>query len=675
MKVRLLPLSILLPFLCSLAPASYGQELDSFRKASAREDTTIFSPLDLPTPNRIRTASGAPGPDYWQQRVDYSIQASLDPETRTVTATEHVTYHNASPDALEYIWLNVEQNAFREDSIAAKVGTTTAIGMSQAEGEGTTIHSITSGGQPLEIHVYDTLARVEMPTPIAADGGIFSFDVSWEFTIPEKVFRRFGIREFEQGKMYEIAQWFPAVAVYDDVYGWNTLPYIGTGEFYQNFGTYDVELTVPRNMVVVATGELQNARDVYTQTQLDRLTQARQSRDTVLIITPEEVGTPESRPAGDGPLTWRFHAENVRTVAWACSDAAILDAASEDGVLFQSFYPKEGLPVWGEATQMLRAAVANYNKRWFHYPYPVATNVLGAEGGMEYPMIIFCRGRNERGVFGVTAHEIGHNWFPMTVNTDERRHAWMDEGFNTFINTYAGEDWFDDDSAHRSDPGSFGSAMRAENMLPIDTKPDMLPGYLLGQLEYAKTGVGLRILRDSILGPERFDYAFRTYIRRWAFKSPQPADFFRTMEDAAGADLAWFWRGWFLETGTLDQAVVKVRQPSKKRGPRITFENRGRLVMPLHYRVTREDGSVDEHRIPVELWFHLNRITDRIDGLSPVVKVEIDPDNEFPDVDRDNNVWPEVAEDADAEEEPHAEHGEDEHGHEHPHEKDGGHGD
>ena len=642
-KPRLLNLAagILAAITVSAASTASAQEwqLDQ-RPNQARPTENIFSPLDLPTPNSRRLASGAPGPDYWQQQVDYKIKASLDPETRIVHGEARITYTNASPHELEYIWMNLEQNAFRSDSIAAAVGAATAIGMSETEGNGYTISEVSSGHKDLDFQVFDTLGRIALAKPIKANGGKFEFDITWDFTIPKNVFRRFGIRNFNKGKVYEIAQWIPAVAVYDDVNGWNTMPYIGTGEFYSNFGTYDVELTVPSKMIVAATGELENAKDVFTSDQYSAWKKAHKSEETVIIVGRDDVGKEGSRPEGKDTLTWKFHADNVRTFAWACSEAFILDAAStSNGTLVQTVYPAEGLPVWGDATQMLRIAIEGYNERLIPYPYPVATNVLGAEGGMEYPMIIFCRGRGESSVYGVTTHEIGHNWFPMMINTDERRHAWMDEGFNTFINGYSTADWFGEQGRSENDPSNFAMFMNDPTQMPVATPPDMLGGMELGVLEYMKTGVGLTLLRETILGPERFDFAFRKYMERWAFKSPQPADFFRTMEDAAGIDLAWFWRGWFYENANLDWEVSGVAAPKSSAGARVRLDNKGQLVMPVHLRVFFEDGSQEDYTRPVEIWFQSNRVVIELPGDRKIAKVIIDADKRFPDINRKNNVW------------------------------------
>ncbi|MCA8977349.1 MAG: M1 family metallopeptidase, partial [Planctomycetes bacterium] len=567
----------------SLPAQMFGND-EFARKPGPRPDHTIFSPLDLPAPNRMRTGSGAPGPDYWQQQVDYRIDVALEPETRTVRGQERVTYHNNSPDPLDYLWVHLEQNILKPDSIGALTDGGAAVGGPSDAGAGVVVAAVTAGGQPLEHHVYDTLMRVHLPAPLPP-GSRFECDIGWSFQVPDRVFRRYGTMQVSKGTIWELAQWFPAVAVYDDVHGWNTLPYLGTGEFYTNFGNYELNITAPRDHLVVATGVLQNPREVYTATQLQRLAKARQSAETVMIRTADEVGDPSSRPAGSGPLTWRFRSENVRTVAFASSEAFLLDAAGYGDTLVQSAYSEDSLPVWGKSTAMLRAAIAGYSERIHPYPYPVATNVGGVEGGMEYPMIIFCSGRNrksEGGLYGVTTHEIGHNWFPMLVNTDERRHAWMDEGFNTFINEYSTADWFKGKGPGKT--GTYAGMMRMPGV-PIVTQADRLNGLQLGLLQYKKTGVGMQILREYVLGEERFDFAFRTYVRRWAFKSPQPADFFRTMEDAAGMDLAWFWRGWFLEDAMLDQAIDSVRQATKRRGAQITFINNERMVMPLSFEV------------------------------------------------------------------------------------------
>lgn len=625
---------------------------DAFRAG----DETIFSPLDLPTPSAQRNAAGAPAEGYWQQRCDYAIDASIDTAAKTIRGKGRVTYTNNSPDELPFIWIHLEQNVYRPDSLGARaLGDDSGLGgVADGFSGGITIESMSSDGQPLKFTVYDTMARVELARPVAPKGGQLAFDVSWSSPIPPNGSDRMGWEKVEQGTLYLIAQWYPAVAVYDDVHGWNTLPYMSVGEFYFNFGSFDVNLTVPRANLVSATGLLQNADQVLTQAQRDRLAAAATKKETTMIVSPEEVGTPAVRPAGDSPtMTWRFKADQVRSFAWATSEAFIWDAAGAQGlskpVLAQSFYPKEAIKTWSKSTDYLRFSIEHYSNKWFEYPYPIASNINGPIPGMEYPMIIFCAAReNDRDLFGVTTHEIGHNWFPMTVNTDERRHAWMDEGFNTFINEYAFQEYF-------NEPTGEGRGTRAwtrGQQQPMATRPDFIWRSRLGWLGYGKPAQMLILLREQVLGPARFDAAFREYIRRWAFKSPQPADFFRTMENAAGVDLAWFWRGFLYGSGTLDQAVGRVAQPGehldaqKKPGTdepsfaRIEVVNKGEIVFPVRMRLTLADGTAKDVALPVQIWATTSMWVAKVDtGGKRITRVEIDAANKLPDVDPSNNLW------------------------------------
>lgn len=641
-------------FLGTLAAgsAASAQTGASIRTAQPRPDTTIFSPLDLPAPNGTRLGSGAPGPDYWQQQVDYVIEATLDEPTKRLDASMKVTYHNNSPHALDYIWLQLEQNLFKPDSDGSlsRAGGVMRAFESDFHG-GFDIAHVRSGGEDLEFAIYDTLARVNLPEAIAP-GEVYEFEVGFAFTMPPYM-RRMGSQKVDQGTIFEYAQWFPHVCTYDDVYGWNTLPYLGTGEFYTNFGNFDVSLTVPRDHIVAATGDLENAHDVLTIKQITSLARARNSDATVVIRSIDEVGDPSSRPAGEGPLTWRFTARNVRTFVWASSPAYAWDACTAKvtdlegvtrNVLCQSVYPGEA-GAWfhdhedGGSSQYIKHAIEFYSEFVYPYPYPQMTNVNGPEGGMEYPMMVFCGARNSpRGLFGVTDHEVGHSWFPMIVSTDERRHIWMDEGFNTFMNMYSRAN-------RRGSEVNIGRARRQtmddarQGGQPIVMAPDQMSSRWVGRLGYRKTGYGLYLLREYILGPERFDFAFKTYVRRWAFKSPQPADFFRTMEDAAGVDLAWFWRSWFIESTSLDQAVTEVSQ-SEGKPVRVTFFNNNEMVMPLEFDVTYDDESVERRRLPIEIWFSTNRWTASWDTEGRMVTgIEIDPDGILPDVEPENNTW------------------------------------
>ncbi|MFG0242097.1 MAG: M1 family metallopeptidase [Phycisphaerales bacterium JB054] len=630
-----------------------GPTFDSaFRAPTGFQGTHIFAPLDWPQANRVRLGSGAPGVDYWQQKVDYSIDATLHAEERAVSGRATVTYHNNSPDTLSYVWLHLEQNLFREDSVGAlSKEPGSRFGYREGFEGGYAITSLTSDGRDLEMAVYDTLGRIDLDDPIEP-GETFTFQIAWSFNIPPFGADRLAVEDVEQGAVFELAQWFPAVVMYDDIDGWNTLGYLGQGEFYTNFGDYDVRITAPRSHVVVSSGLLQNASDVLTDEAKARYERARRSTETVTIRSAEEVGDPASWPAGEEPLTWAFEAKNVRTFAWASSDAFIWDGANleisdrgtmHDGNVFvQAAYPKEGIEHWQNAVAMAQHSIGFNSAQWHPYPYAVAVNVNGRVGGMEYPGIVFCRARrSERSLYGVTDHEFGHNWFPMMVNTDERRYAWMDEGFNTFLNIYTKADYFDEtDENGRGTPGRMVSSQSRDNQQPIMSYPDQIWRGRLGYLAYGKPAAALWQLRENVLGPERFDRAFREYIDRWAFKHPQPADFFRTMEDVAGADLAWFWRGWFYSTSELDQAVVAVEENEDGDWVYVDLENRRDMVMPVELEVEYDDGSTDFRRLPVEIWATTNAWTA---GWNPkgrrVVRVTLDPNGMLPDFDESNDEW------------------------------------
>lgn len=623
-----------------------------FREPFGFQGTHAFAPLDWPDADRVRTGSGAPGPDYWQQQVDYEIEAELDAEARAIHATARVTYHNNSPDTLTYLWLHLEQNLFRADSIGSlSKEPGSRFGYREGFHGGYEIESVTSGRRALPMQVYDAMGRIDLDRPIEP-GGVFFFEIAWRFNIPPFGADRLAVEDVEQGAIFEIAQWFPAVAVYDDIGGWDTLGYLGQGEFYTNFGDFDVRITAPRSHIVVAGGVLRNAGEVLTPTARERFERSLASDETVTIRTAEEVGNPASWPSGDGPLTWHFTAAQTRTFAWASSAAFVWDAAGVDipgsahtpggRVLAQAAYPKEGLKTWPGAVQMARHSLAFNSTMWHPYPYPVAVNVNGSVGGMEYPGIVFCGGRwDERGLYGVTDHEFGHNWFPMLVNTDERRYAWMDEGFNTFINIYATGDYFGgypDDG--RGMAGDVLNNQHNDNQQPMMSYPDQIWRGRLGYLAYGKPAAMLWQLRESVLGHERFDRAFREYIGRWAFKHPQPSDFFRTIEDVAGADLSWFWRGWVYSTATLDQAVVGVEQDGEKDWVYVDLENRLDMVMPVSMEVEYDDATTERRDLPVEIWATTNAWTA---GWSPkgrrVTRVKLDPDGILPDMEPGNNEW------------------------------------
>lgn len=624
-----------------------------FRRAGGSEGENIFKQIDWPAASEMRLGSGFPGPDYWQQQTDYTIQARLDPDNGTIDATMTVVYHNNSPHALDYIWMNLEQNLFHTDSIGTKSRTPGSV-MKMLEDDfdgGYAIPSIRSNGMDLTMKTYDTLGRIDLPSVIGS-GERFIFEMDFAFKIPPHL-RRMGSEVVDQGTIYELAQWFPQVCKYDDVHGWNTLPYLGSGEFYTDFGDYDVSITVPRGFLVAGSGALVNANQVLTQAQQNQLAVAMTSDEPVWIIEPDSVGDDENRPGVATEFTWHFEIENARTFAWAASDAFIWDACKADitdangdeqVVLCQSFYPQEAT-AWlstdedGGSSRVIKHSIEYYSKLLFPYPYPVMSNINGPEGGMEYPGIVFCGGRtNASGMQFVTDHEIGHNWFPMVINTDERRYMWQDEGFNTFINMYSRADFKDEEVKIDRAAKQTMQMSSAENNQPIMTAPDRAWPRWVGSLMYRKTGYGLYLLREFILGPDRFDDAFDGYTSKWLFKHPQPADFFRAMEDGSGMDLSWFWRGWFMEPYTLDQSIAGVRMVDD--GAVVVLDNIGDMVMPVRMRVEYADGESEVIDLPVEIWHQTSRWRAGLDtGGRKIDSIEIDPDGLLPDTDRANNSW------------------------------------
>ena len=621
---------------------------------AARTDTSPFRRLELSTPTLLREGSGRPGPAYWQQRVDYTIAVSLDTATHTIAGRETIRYTNRSPDTLSYIWLQLDQNLFRDDGRGAVLNPPDARFAARGFRGGFVLDRVESvrpsGRQTvrraLKTTANGTLMRVELDRALAPRG-VTSLEIGYSFQVPEHGADRMGREQFPEGWLYEIAQWYPRLAVYDDVRGWNTEQYLGQGEFYLEYGDIDFAITVPRGFIVAATGRLTNPLEVLTATERARLARALHSDSTVAIIAKSEVGQPSTRPAGtSATLTWRFSAKNVRDVAWAAAPNFIWDASGWNGILMQSFYPPAADSVWRESTKMVRHSIKHYSEKWFPYPYPTAININGPVAGMEYPMIVFCASRRStRGLFGVTTHELGHQWFPMIVGSNERLYAWMDEGFNTFINVYSARTFYHDTMG----PGGSGIeswaafAGSGRDEAPSIMPADRVPGFLLGAAAYGKPEVGLFLLRHSILADTtRFDTAFREYIRRWAFKHPTPADFFRSMEDGVGEDLSYFWRGWFLRTDVVDQAVDSVRTARDSTGTTYTtiyLSSPGGLPMPVNLRLTFADGSVENTRLPVEAWFEGNHFVYVRIFAKDLVKVEIDPDKNFPDVRRQNNTW------------------------------------
>ncbi|MCC7242003.1 MAG: M1 family metallopeptidase [Acidobacteria bacterium] len=539
----------------------------------------------LPTPNEQRTASGAPGRSYWQQRADYDMDVELDDVKQRIVGKETVTYFNQSPDALTYVWLQLDQNLFRKDSDSNLTQTAPSLDKPTFQTLDTLVNRDFDGGyqiaavkdaagQPLPHIISKTMMRVDLPVPLAPGKNVV-FSVEWSYNInnARRVGGRSGYEFFPKdgNYIYEIAQFFPRLAAYNDVSGWQHKQFLGSGEFTLEFGNYTVRITAPDDHVVGATGVLQNPKDVLSAAQLQRLEQAGASTMPVLIVTPEEAAAAEAgKPAGK--KTWVFHADNVRDFGFASSRKFIWDAqghnVDDNPVLAMSFYPKEGNPLWGQySTAAIIHTLNTYSRYSFSYPYPVAISVNGPIGGMEYPMICFNGPRPEEdgtypartkyGLISVVIHEVGHNFFPMVVNSDERQWTWMDEGINSFLQFLTEQEWEDNYPSRRGEPRNVVEYMLDPNQEPIMTNSESVKQ--LGNNAYLKPATALNILRETVMGRELFDFAFKEYARRWKFKRPMPADFFRTMEDASAVDLDWFWRGWFYSTDHTDISLDDVR--------------------------------------------------------------------------------------------------------------------
>ena len=621
-------------------------------------DTSPFRRLALPTPNEYRTGAGTPGPRYWQQRVDYTIRASLDTGTHTVSGKETIRYTNHATDSLRYVWFQTDQNIYREDSRGSFINPADARWSARGFQGGYTITDLSAvrGAEPghgdtplrrapLATTANGTMLRADLDRPLPP-GGSVTMELTFSFQVPEHGSDRMGRQQFPAGWLYEVAEWYPRLAVYDDVRGWNTEQYLGQGEFYLEYGDIDFTLTVPRSFIVAASGTLVNPLEVLTATERTRLGRARVADSTVAVVAREEAGQPSTRPAGATPtLTWHFTAKNVRDVAWAASPGFVWDASGWQGVLMQSYYPPEANPDWANSTAYVRHTIKHYSEKWFPYPYPTAINIAGPVGGMEYPMIVFCGARaGGRGLFGVTTHELGHQWFPMIVGSNERLYAWQDEGFNTFINIYSGLAFYHDTTlAGRGGADQWARFAASGRDVPSILPADRVPPPLLGQAGYNKPATGLYLLRHHILADtSRFDAAFRGYIRRWAFKHPTPADFFRSMEDGLGEDLSWFWRGWFYRSDVIDLAVDSATTRTDSTGARIAriwLSSPGQLPMPLDLTLTYADGSSETVRLPVEIWLLGNHYVYERPVPGELAKIEIDARHDIPDVRRANNVW------------------------------------
>lgn len=619
---------------------------------SKYDNKEAFYPQFYPYPgNDYRSASGEPGPKYWQNRADYKINATLDTAAHKVIGDVEITYTNNSPDNLKFLWLQLDQNIYRQDSRGS--ATSTQAGGRWANTkftEGEVIKSISvesAKSYTPKYIVTDTRMQVWLNDALKGSGNKIKLKIAFEFVVPEYGTDRMGRLKTKNGIVYEIAQWFPRLCVYDDIQGWNTLPYIGQGEFYLEFGDFDYTVTAPADVIVVGSGDLLNPQDCYTSEQIKRWNEAKNSDKTVIIRGEKEIKEASSRP-NKTSCTWKFKITNARDVAWAASKAFIIDAAkinlpSGKKSLAISAYPAESIKRngWQRSTEFVKGSVEHYSRKWFEYPYPAATNVAGVVGGMEYPGIVFCGfGASGAGLWGVTDHEFGHTWFPMIVGNNERKYAWMDEGFNTFINGLSSEAFNNGEFAGGGFSfGDLSTFVFSDEMDGLYNIPDVIGQSDLGIAAYEKPSIMLNALRDVVLGEERFDAAFREYVNRWAYKHPTPWDFFHTMENVAGEDLGWFWRGWVLNTWKLDQSIkdVKYIRNDPGNGVNITIQNLEKMAMPVLIKITEENGKEHDLKLPVEVWQHGAQWTFHVPTTSNIKDVVLDPDKKLPDVNRSNN--------------------------------------
>lgn len=598
--------------------------------------------------NETRNGNGAPGAKYWQNRADYTIHATLLEKDTSVKGDVSINYTNNSPDTLNYLWLQLDQNLFKADSRGASVTPAGDRFDSNGFKGGYTIGkvSVIYSGKTYFITPYitDTRMQIRLPFAVKQQGDKITINIDYSFAIPEHGADRMGRLSTQKGVIYQTAQWFPRMCVFDDLNGWNTLPYLGNGEFYCEYGDIDYYITTPADMIVAGSGDLQNPQQVLTSTEVKRLSMAAKSDSTISIIGKDEVKV--SGRKATGTLTWHYKMNNTRDVAWAASRAFLWDAArvnlpSGKKGMAMAVYPVEsvGREHYGRAVEYLKFSMEFYSKTYYEYPYHNAFVVAGVALGMEYPGIVFCSHKivNDD-LFRDIAHEIGHNWFPMIVGSDERRYGWMDEGLNTFINGYVWANFNRGEYAEKKSPAlGLTKGMQKEHD-PLMIAPDANDD---GGMFYYKTALALNILRNVVLEPDRFDYAFKTYINRWAYKHPQPYDFFRTMNDASGEDLNWFWKEWFYTTWNVDQAVTDVKyvKNNPASGALITVENLREMALPVIAKITEENGKVQTIKLPVEIWQHGPKWVFRYNSTSKIKQVVLDPDNQLPDTDRSNNIY------------------------------------
>jgi hypothetical protein len=594
--------------------------------------------MEWPGPNSVRSASGAPGPDYWQQRADYTITASLDTAEQRVSGAVTIRYTNNSPDSLRFVWLQLDQNLYRPGSKGSTLfPADSRWGVRGFQG-GYELRGVQVNGRSAAIHVDDTMGRIDLEQPLAPKGGKLTIAMSFAFRVPEHGSDRMG----RDGTLYEIAQWYPRMAVYDDIRGWNTDPYYGQGEFYLEYGDIEYSVTAPAGYTLAGSGVLQNPGEVLSAAQRERLARAAQSDSAISIITNDEA---KAAPA-PGTRTWRFRAQNVRDVAWAGAPDFRWDAMNANGVLAQAYYQiaKAG-KAWEQGAEQTAWTIRNYSELFFKYPYPQATSVAGPVGGMEYPMFVmvhYARPLDDpKSIFGTLNHEHGHEWFPMIVGSNERRYAWQDEGFNTYINAFANERRAPGTSAYPAYLANWRSIVEKHIDSPLMTPPDRIDAGALGAIGYRKPGMVMLALRDNVVGRATFDRAFREYTQRWAFKHPSPADFFRTVENVSGMDLGWYWRWFWYSTEVLDIGIdaVAMRQQEGQNYAVVALRRNTAVPFPVRLRLLFNDNTTQDVALPVEIWARGDRQEAVLAVKGPVIGVRLWPEGVVPDWNSTNDAW------------------------------------
>lgn len=642
-------LSLLLSGLC------FGQVSPVLAQVAKENNQKDFGEFMDRKGTYTRSASGKPGVGYWQNAADYQIEVTLDDVAHTLEGKLTMTYTNNSPEALDFVWMQMEQNRFTADSRGTL---TTPVQGNRYNGDvdgGYEISAVQAKvgakGVVSSKHIIsDTRMQVWFAEPIPAKGGKATVSMNFKFKVPQQGMDRMGRLEVEDGWIYAFAQWYPKVAVFDEIEGWNVEPYLGAGEFYLEYGNFDYKVTVPFDHIVVGSGQLMNPKEVLSKELQNRLAKASASDQTVYLVSPEEIkNTQLTRPKQDGMVTWHFKIANSRDIAFASSKAFIWDAAkinlpSGKVALAQSAYPKEsdGQDAWTRSTEYSKASIEHYSNLWYEFPYATATNVAAEIGGMEYPGLNFCHYQSTgEGLWGVTDHEFGHNWFPMIVGSNERRYAWMDEGFNTFINHYSSNAFNNGEyPSTLNQTRMYSNYFMSETREGIDTYPDVSNLNNLGMIAYNKPAMGLLMLREYILGPERFDPAFKSYIKAWAYKHPMPSDFFNHIENVSGENLSWFWKGWFYGTGNIDLGINAVVPYSGK--SLAILSNKGDFPMPVLLEITYTDETKERVMLPVEIWQRGDNWNHLIQSTKTVKSVVIDPDKILPDINLGNDNWPQL---------------------------------